>query len=269
MGNTTDAYGLPMSGTTSQRPSNAYTGKLFFDETIGQLIQYSGTSWEIVQGQRSVEAHAADDALLASESGTVHSNTGATGAVRLTLPDATPGLNYTFVLGAAQELQVKPYGMDTISLPSSGVAGSKTLYIVADAVGETVHVVCGIAGSWQVLGYTGTWTAETPEAHTADDTLLGSETGSSHDNTAAAVAVTLVLPDATVGLTFRFLVVAAQELRLDPNTTQTIALPSTGVQGAAGKYLTANAAGEAIELICSTAGEWEVVDYSGTWTAEA
>jgi hypothetical protein len=61
---------------------------------------------------------------------------------------------------------------------------------------------------------------------------------------------------------------AAQELRLDPSGTQTIALPSSGVQGAAGKYLTADAVGEKVDLICITTGTWDVVSYSGTWTAE-
>jgi hypothetical protein len=62
---------------------------------------------------------------------------------------------------------------------------------------------------------------------------------------------------------------AAQELRLDPNGTETIALPSSGVQGAAGKYLTADAVGENVELICLTTGTWDAVGHTGTWTAQA
>ena len=107
------------------------------------------------------------------------------------------------------------------------------------------------------------------EAHTSGDTLTAAETATRHDNTGALAAVTLILPAAVAGLNFLFRVVAVQELRIDPNGTETIALPSTGVQGAAGKYLTANAAGETLEISCVTTGEWVVATYTGDWTAEA
>lgn len=106
------------------------------------------------------------------------------------------------------------------------------------------------------------------EDHAAGDTLTVAESGTLHTNVGASGAIVLVLPAATVGLHYRFYVVAVQELRIDPDGTETIALPSTGVQGAAGKYLTANAAGEWVHLFCMTAGEWEAVAYGGIWTAE-
>jgi hypothetical protein len=68
---------------------------------------------------------------------------------------------------------------------------------------------------------------------------------------------------------FIFLVEVAQELRIDPNTTQTIAVPSTGVQSAAGKYITADAIGERVHIACVSAGTWDVISHNGTWTAEA
>jgi hypothetical protein len=106
------------------------------------------------------------------------------------------------------------------------------------------------------------------EDHTADDTLTVAESGSLHTNAGEDGAMTLALPAATVGLHYYFYVIAVQELRIDPDGTETIALPSTGVQGAAGKYLTANAAGEHCHLFCQTAGEWEAVSFEGVWTAE-
>lgn len=111
--------------------------------------------------------------------------------------------------------------------------------------------------------------AEAVEAHTADDTLLAAELyGSIHTSVGAAGAVTLILPAAVVGMRAKFAVGAVQELRLDPNGTETISLPSTGVPGAAGKYLTANAIGETVELVCCSAGSWRVFGFTGTWTAE-
>lgn len=110
--------------------------------------------------------------------------------------------------------------------------------------------------------------ARTVEAHTANDTLTNAESGSVHTTTGAAGTVTFSLPAATVGVEFYFRVGAAQELRIDPNGTETIALPSTGVAGGAGKYLTANAIGESAHIMCTEAGTWTVFGFTGTWTAE-
>ena len=109
---------------------------------------------------------------------------------------------------------------------------------------------------------------KTTEKHTAGDTLLAAESGSHHSNTGASGTITLVLPAALVGMEFDFYVGAAQQLRLDPAGSETIALPSTGVQGAAGKYLVADAVGEFVRLVCETAGAWLAFPYAGTWTAE-
>lgn len=95
------------------------------------------------------------------------------------------------------------------------------------------------------------------------------DNGTTFTNEGASGAITFALPAATVGQWYRFKVKVAQELRIDPNGTETIALPSTGAQGAAGKYLTANADGEGVELECVKAGVWEANWYTGTWTAEA
>jgi len=100
-------------------------------------------------------------------------------------------------------------------------------------------------------------------------TLTAGQSGAVISNLGASAAATFVLPPAIAGMEFIAVVEVAQELRIDPNTTQTIALPSTGVQGAAGKYLTADAIGEKVHLVCISAGTWDVVSYSGTWTAEA
>jgi hypothetical protein len=129
----------------------------------------------------------------------------------------------------------------------------------ATADGDVIEVLRDTAGP----------TVATAEAHTADDTLTVAESGSIHTSVGATGTVVLTLPAAVVGLEYFFEVGAAQELRLDPDGTETCALPSTGVQGAAGKYLTANAAGESLHLKCCTAGTWTAFGFTGTWTAEA
>jgi hypothetical protein len=106
-------------------------------------------------------------------------------------------------------------------------------------------------------------------AHTADFALEVADNGTCHTNEGAGGAIVCSLPAAVPGLHYLFTVEAAQELRIDPDGTETISLPSSGVPGAAGKYLTANAIGESVELFCSNAGSWRVRGFTGTWTAEA
>lgn len=116
-------------------------------------------AWTLI-GLRVVEAHTAGDTLTTAESGSVHTNAGASGAIVIALPAAVVGLEYFFGVRAAQELRIDPNGTETISLPSTGVPGAAGKYLTADAVGETVHLMCVAAGSWAVMGFTGTWTAE-------------------------------------------------------------------------------------------------------------
>jgi hypothetical protein len=106
-----------------------------------------------------VEAHTTSDTLTATETGTYHTNTGASGAITFTLPSATVGLRFGFAVGVAQELRIDPSGSQTISLPSDGVPSAAGAYITANAIGERVDIACLIAGNWSVLSYSGTWTA--------------------------------------------------------------------------------------------------------------
>jgi hypothetical protein len=106
------------------------------------------------------------------------------------------------------------------------------------------------------------------EAKTANYTVVDdTDNGKTFTNEGASGAVTFALPAATVGQWYRFKVKVAQELRIDPNGTQTIALPSTGAQSSAGAYIVADAIGEGCEIECVKAGVWEVNSYTGTWTA--
>jgi hypothetical protein len=98
--------------------------------------------------------------LTAAQSGAVISNLGASGAAAFVLPAAVPGLQFVFLVEVAQALQIDPDGTETIALPSTGVQGAAGKYLVADAIGEKVHLVCVSAGTWDVIHYSGTWTAE-------------------------------------------------------------------------------------------------------------
>ncbi len=108
-------------------------------------------------------------------------------------------------------------------------------------------------------------------AKTASYTVLeGTNNGASFTNLGATGAITFTLPAATVGQWYRFYVLAAYELRIDPNGTETIALGSTGVQGAAGKYLTSATVGHMCEIVCVAAGTWSHCGLQvGTFTQES
>lgn len=112
------------------------------------------------RGPIEFQAKTAAYTITTAENGTGFTNAGAPGAIVLSLPPATVGLHYYFRVSAAQELRIDPNGTETISLPSTGVPGAAGKYLVADAVGESVHLVCAVAGSWSVFGAHGTWTAE-------------------------------------------------------------------------------------------------------------
>jgi hypothetical protein len=142
------------------------------------------------------------------------------------------------------------------------------LNTIAGGMRESPPTTAGLAGVTARSIPSTAVAVRTAEAHTAGDTLTAAESGSVHTNAGASGAIVLALPAATVGLEFFFGVRAAQELRIDPNGSETISLPSDGIPGAAGKYLTANAIGETVHLVCVTAGTWAVMGFTGTWTAE-
>jgi hypothetical protein len=103
----------------------------------------------------------ADRTLVAGDSGSRISNTGASGAVTITLPAAIPGLFFEFLVEAAQQLRIDPVSTgESIALPSTGAQSTGGKYIWADAATEYVRIYCNTAGQWDVIGYSGTWTAE-------------------------------------------------------------------------------------------------------------
>jgi len=107
--------------------------------------------------RKTIEAHTSDDTLTAAESGSVHSNLGATGTVTLTLPASAPaGTVFTFAVQAAQELRIEP-GSATIR-DDSGQTADK--YKSADAIGECISLIADSNGDWVTIAKNGTWTEE-------------------------------------------------------------------------------------------------------------
>ena len=107
--------------------------------------------------KKVVEAHTADDTLTEAESGSVHTNLGATGTVTLTLPaSATAGTVFSFAVQATYELRIDP-GTATI-FDDSGQTADK--YKSANATGECITLIADTNGDWATTAKSGTWTEE-------------------------------------------------------------------------------------------------------------
>lgn len=107
--------------------------------------------------RKIIEAHTSDDALAAVESGSVHTNLGATGTVTLTLPaDPSQGTQFSFAVQAAQEMRIAP-GTAAIRDGSGQTAGK---YKSAGAIGAALTLVADANGDWATIAKNGTWSEE-------------------------------------------------------------------------------------------------------------
>lgn len=129
----------------------------------GDITSITDCRWQIVcpygaGGVKSViEAHTGNDTLQAWESGSVHTNRGATGVVTLTLPATAPaGTEFTFAVQAAQQLRIDP-GTKAIR-DTSGQTADK--YKWASAIGECLKLVSDANGDWATVAKHGTWSEE-------------------------------------------------------------------------------------------------------------
>lgn len=105
------------------------------------------------------------------------------------------------------------------------------------------------------------------EHHTAADTLTKEESNSVHTNLGATGAVTLTLPqDAFTGCSFTFVVMAAQQLRIDPGAAGAIYIG--GAKQTDDKYIWADDEAESVELVADGNYDWIAIGAVGTWTVE-
>ncbi len=107
--------------------------------------------------KKLIEAHTANDTLGPEESGSAHSNLGATGVVTLVLPaSAATGTTFSFAVQTGQELRIDP-GTAAIRDDSGQTA---TKYKSANAIGACLTLIADANGDWATLAKNGTWTEE-------------------------------------------------------------------------------------------------------------
>jgi hypothetical protein len=105
-----------------------------------------------------VESHTAGDTLTAAEDGSVHNNTGATGAPAaraLTLPAAAAGLRFTLMDSAGTGLTITAAAGDVIRVDvgRTAIAGS----ITSTAIGDAVELIAIDGTTWIGRGQVGEW----------------------------------------------------------------------------------------------------------------
>jgi hypothetical protein len=149
--------------------------------------------------------------------------------------------------------------------PSMATTPHVRLAIVSTSSGDITSITDCRAGHNIAVPYAAGGITRTVEAHTSDDTLAASESGSVQTNLGATQTVTLPLPSSPPeGTQFTFAVQAAYPLRVDPGTA-TIRDDSGQT---ADKYKSASAVGSSLTLVADANGDWATVAKNGTWTEE-
>ncbi len=108
-------------------------------------------------GGAVIEAHTADDTLTEAESGSIHTNRGATGLVTVTLPaSASQGTEFSICVKEYYQIRVDP---GTAAIRDNG-GQTADKYKWADAIGECITVVADSNGDWVTVSKYGIWSEE-------------------------------------------------------------------------------------------------------------
>lgn len=103
---------------------------------------------------------------------------------------------------------------------------------------------------------------------TTNQTLTVANSGSiivfNNSASTAANGTMFTLPTAAVGMQFTIISDIAKFMYIKPASTDTINF-STATAGQRLQNITTAAAGDSISLFCASAGNWSVVDKTGTW----
>lgn len=136
-----------------------------FNLTTGKLVQNSSvtidddghldTSGKIT-GLVRVTAYTSTGNIAAQDCrGGIVTNTGAGGAVVLTLPDAVQGMSVMVILTAAQDVDINPQDGEKILILTDAAGDA----VSSDAtVGSSLTLIAVSATEWMPVGQNGTWT---------------------------------------------------------------------------------------------------------------
>lgn len=149
-------YGVYESGSSDY--NWIHHNMLLNNSTAALVLVGANTKHFNPQGQL-IEHHTANDTLTIVESGTLHTNLGASGAIVLTLPqNANKGTCFEFAVMTTQELRIDPGAAGAIYI--NGAKQTDDKYVWADDEAETVKLMCDGNGDWIAIGAVGTWGVE-------------------------------------------------------------------------------------------------------------
>ncbi len=103
----------------------------------------------------------------------------------------------------------------------------------------------------------------TVTAYTANHTVTSDENGQTFTNAGAVATVTFALPTPVVGLTYTFIVAAAQNVILDVGGSVVIAIGE--IAGTAGGGASSNSPYSAVTLKAVSATLWVATSFTGSW----
>ncbi|MDQ3803668.1 MAG: hypothetical protein M3416_07545 [Acidobacteriota bacterium] len=106
--------------------------------------------------KRRVSAKTAGYTVTAAETDTVFTNAGAGAGITFTLPAPSAGLQYTFVVAAAQSLTVVPGTPAAEAINNAGTVDADDS-VASSTAGHTVTLTAIDSATWVVTSITGTW----------------------------------------------------------------------------------------------------------------
>ncbi len=158
---------------------------------------------------------------------------------------------------------------EVIKIHADQGTGAGAILLQAEAGGITLSSSTGLTTSDPIIG-DGTAAIygflKVVENNADPPTIGVAESGYVITNAGSDGADAFTLPDAAAGLTYTFVVMAAQELRVTPAAGDKIVYGSTVMDAA--EYYVADAIGESLTIVAVDATNWVVISSTGTWTEE-
>lgn len=158
---------------------------------------------------------------------------------------------------------------ETIVLTNTQGTGAGAITLTATAGGITLSSNAGVVTGDPITG-DGTAALGGFLKTVTDDnngkTLDVAESGTVQTNAGAGGSAAWTLPEAVAGLTYTFVVGAAQELRITPDAGD--AINNGGTAAANGEYIYSATVGHSVTLTAVTTSSWVVTAITGTWTEQ-